>query len=43
MKLKKKLRTADTVKRHKMQRVAEMSQLAYMDKIHQQAKLGQKV
>ena len=30
-----------TVKRHKMQKVAELAQLTHMDKIHQQAKVGQ--
>ena len=33
----------ETVKRHKMQKVAELTQLAHMNKIHQQAKLGQMV
>ena len=33
----------ETVKRHKMQKVAELTQLAHMNKIHQQAKLGQTV
>ena len=32
----------ETVKRRKMQRVAELAQSAHMDKIHQQAKFGQK-
>ena len=30
----KKLRTAETVKRHKMQKVAELVQSAHMNKIH---------
>ena len=32
---KKKLRTAETVKQHKIQKVAELAQLPRMDKIHQ--------
>ena len=37
------MHTAETVKRHKMQKVSELAQLAQMDKIHQQAKLGQMI
>ena len=33
----------ETVKRHKMQRVAGLVQSAHMDEIHQQAKFGQEV
>ena len=32
---KKKLHTAETVKQHKIQKVAELAQLPRMDKIHQ--------
>ena len=39
----KKLQMVETVKRHKMQRVAELVQSAHMDEIHQQAKFGQEV
>ena len=39
----KKLHTAETVKRHKMQKVVELAQLTPVDKIHQKAKLGQMV
>ena len=35
--------TAETVKRHKMQKVAQLAQLTPVDKIHQKAKLGQMV
>ena len=35
----KKLQTAETVKRHKMQKVTELVQSAHMDKIHQEARL----
>ena len=34
---KKKLHTAETVKQHKIQKVAELAQLPRMDKIHQKA------
>ena len=33
----------ETVKRHKIQRVAELVQSAHTDEIHQQAKFGQEV
>ena len=39
----KKLQMVETVKRHKMQRVAGLVQSAHMDEIHQQAKFGQEV
>ena len=34
------MQTAEAVKLHKMQKVAELAQLAHMDKIRQKAKLG---
>ena len=37
------MHSAETVKRHKMQKVSKLAQLAQMDKIHQQAKLGQMI
>ena len=37
------MQTAEAVKLHKMQKVAELAQLAYMDKIRQKAKLGKMV
>ena len=39
----KKLQMAETVKWHKIQRVAELVQSALLDKIHQKPKLGQNV
>ena len=39
----KKLQMTETVKRHKIQRVAELVQSALIDKIHQKPKLGLKV
>ena len=37
------MQKAETVKLHKMQMIAELAQLAHMDKIHQRAKLSQMV
>ena len=39
----KTLLTAETVKRHGMQKVARLVSLAHMNKIHQRAKLGRMV
>ena len=39
----KKLQMAETVKWHKIQRVAELVQSALLNKIHQKPKLGQNV
>ena len=39
----KTLQTAETVKRHGMQKVARLVSLAHMNKIHQRAKLGRMV
>ena len=37
------MQTAEAVKLHKMQKLAELALMAHIDKIHQKAKLGRMV